>query len=459
MADAETSRRINDLERLASKVLELKRRVRPRRPIVIEFAGSPKAGKTSALNSLDIFLRRNGFRTRILTERASVCPIPNKFDPVFNVWTGCAALNQLLDTISNNALKIDVIIMDRGFFDAICWFEWQAHKGLLRSNDFDNFVNFFLSPRFRMLIDLIVAFESDPETSIEREYRNLLTRKEGSVMRKDVLESYRDVVSKCILKYEKLFRDAISLNTNKKKQAEVGYEVTQFTLKKLMEIANEKIGYIPLSSIPSNMESVFDYKVISNLVENDLSFEDRNLVENNKNLIQIIPIAVIKQKNEMQFVVARKSEKALSSRSPERRKVLTWFGGHIRQEDSNFLPNSSSLEVIKQCLYREVKEEIDVDINPTETNPKCIWVRDGTRSECHLAIVFIIECDLKTTKITVDGEELVKYEKKKMTGTGEILTAREILSKEKIDSWSEIIIKNIIGFQNIDADRQTKFSL
>lgn len=143
MVSAETQKRINELEKLAARILVLKRRVRPRRPIVIEFAGSPKSGKTSALNSLDIFLRRNGFRTKILTERASVCPIPNKFDPIFNVWTGCAALNQLMDTLANNALKLDVIIMDRGFFDALCWFEWQREQGFLRTQDFDSFIDFF----------------------------------------------------------------------------------------------------------------------------------------------------------------------------------------------------------------------------------------------------------------------------------------------------------------------------
>lgn len=96
MKEAEVLKRISELEKLAADILQLKRRVRPRRPIVIEFSGSPKSGKTTAISSLDIFLRRNGFRTKVLTERASVCPIPNKFDPVFNVWTGCAALNQSL---------------------------------------------------------------------------------------------------------------------------------------------------------------------------------------------------------------------------------------------------------------------------------------------------------------------------------------------------------------------------
>ena len=67
-----------ELEDLASDILQLKKTYRQRRPIVIEFCGCPKSGKTSCVNSLNIFLKRNGFNTSVLTERANVCPVPNE---------------------------------------------------------------------------------------------------------------------------------------------------------------------------------------------------------------------------------------------------------------------------------------------------------------------------------------------------------------------------------------------
>jgi len=435
---------------LAAKILALKRRVRPRRPIVIEFSGSPKSGKTSALNSLDIFLRRNGFRTRVLTERASVCPIPNKFDPVFNVWTGCAALNQLMDTIANNALRVDVIIMDRGFFDALCWFEWQRTNGLLRKDDYSRFINFFLAPRFRMVIDLVLAFDASPDTSIEREYRNLLTRKEGSVMRKEVLSSYREIVSQSLEKYKHMFRQVTMSNTDQKTQDKVSYDITKLTLEKLRGIADEKIGHIPRSEINASLSSVFRFDEIRTAVESSMAYAEREAVEHDANLVQLLPIAVIKQTGEPSILVGRKAEKAVSAKSPERKKLLGYFGGHVREEDSNFLVSQSNLEVLKQCLYREVKEEIGIDVDPSDDNPFCIWVRDGTKSENHLAVVFVIERDLQNTRVTVDGEEMVRYEKKGVTGTGAILNTSQILKREKIDSWTKNIIEKIIGSQDTE---------
>ena len=59
---------INELQKLAEEVRTLKVEHRQKRPIVIEFSGSPKAGKTSCINSLELFLKRNGFSVQIIQE-------------------------------------------------------------------------------------------------------------------------------------------------------------------------------------------------------------------------------------------------------------------------------------------------------------------------------------------------------------------------------------------------------
>jgi hypothetical protein len=86
----ERSKNIAELEELAAQIIKLKKSVIPRRPIVIEFCGSPKAGKLSCISSLAMFLRRNGIRTIVFSERGAICPIRNKFDPSFNIWAGCS---------------------------------------------------------------------------------------------------------------------------------------------------------------------------------------------------------------------------------------------------------------------------------------------------------------------------------------------------------------------------------
>jgi putative protein kinase ArgK-like GTPase of G3E family len=67
----------SDRQRRTEKLAELFI-TRGRKPIVLEFAGVPKAGKTSTLSQVQTFLRRCGFRVEVVVERASICPIRDK---------------------------------------------------------------------------------------------------------------------------------------------------------------------------------------------------------------------------------------------------------------------------------------------------------------------------------------------------------------------------------------------
>src|SRR6266542_4300921 len=154
------------LEELADALLKEKRSYRSRRPIVIEFCGTPKAGKSSCISSLVIFLKRNGFKVRVLTERASVCPVNNKFDPNFNVWTGCSALAELVQVVSNDSKKVDVVILDRGVFDAVCWFHWQRSHSYLDEHHYELFRDFFFAERWVSKIDIVYILKADAKTAL-----------------------------------------------------------------------------------------------------------------------------------------------------------------------------------------------------------------------------------------------------------------------------------------------------
>src|SRR5437016_696980 len=94
-----------------------------RRAIVIEFAGVPKAGKSSTISQIYSFLKRCGFRVKIVVERASVCPVRDKRHFTFNVWTAATTLAQILDQTQEPPRddQPQILILDRGLFDSICW--------------------------------------------------------------------------------------------------------------------------------------------------------------------------------------------------------------------------------------------------------------------------------------------------------------------------------------------------
>jgi hypothetical protein len=113
-------KKIEDLEARAAKLKQLLDNGTAKRPLIIEFSGAPKAGKTRSISVLELFLKRNGIKAEVFTERASIAPIKTKGHLYFNVWVSCASLQGMLEALYRD---LDVFILDRGLFDALVWNE------------------------------------------------------------------------------------------------------------------------------------------------------------------------------------------------------------------------------------------------------------------------------------------------------------------------------------------------
>ena len=104
----------------------------PPRPCIVELAGTPRAGKTTAMHGLAGRLESTDFRVEVVEEQAARCPVWSKRDPEFNIWTVCTTLAQTIEASYNNA---HVILIDRGIFDALCWMDWYANLGCIGPGD------------------------------------------------------------------------------------------------------------------------------------------------------------------------------------------------------------------------------------------------------------------------------------------------------------------------------------
>ena len=71
-------------------------RIGARRAFVLELTGTPKAGKTTTLSTLQAFFKAAGLRVETLKERAADCPLPMKGHFFFNAWTMCTMLAEVL---------------------------------------------------------------------------------------------------------------------------------------------------------------------------------------------------------------------------------------------------------------------------------------------------------------------------------------------------------------------------
>lgn len=433
---------IAELEGLAKEVLEIKQKSLPRRPLVIEFCGSPKSGKSSCINSLELFLRRNGFRTRLLTERASVCPITNKFDPYFNIWTVSSALAELVEVLSNSPKDYDILIMDRGIFDGLCWFNFLHERDNLDQENLSKLESFLTMSRLKGVLDLVYIFSADAKISLDREYANLLTEKTGSIMKREVLDHFKASVSRTAERYVNVYQKIEFFDTTEKSQNEVGYEVTKDVLKILQNNLEESVGYIQRSILDEDLDIKFKFND-TQLSNHTLSYASRAPIERDATKVQPIPVLIIKDTESNKVLVVRKNSKSTSKTSPEAGKDLIYLGGHIRKEDSFHSTKKDIISVAKYALAREVKEEIGIDYHPnsSQNNPLCIWIRNNERSSKHLAICFIWETKVDKLKLRIDKNEFVTPSK--ASKSGRFYEINELVkNKNNFEAWSRVIINN-----------------
>lgn len=436
---------IDKLENLAQEVLKLKNLHRQRRPIIIEFCGSPKAGKTSSITALNIFLKRNGFKTTILTERASICPISDKESPVFNVWTCSATINEINEKMdeANTASEgnLDIILCDRGIFDALCWFRWLKSRDKMSEEEYDVLTQFAMLNRWQKNIDLVYIFLTTPEESIRREYANLLTNKRGSIMKEDILEQYKKSVEETLHEYESAFRATCVQDTTDREQNDVSYKVTEKTLQTLKEMLMEKIGYADRSSL-FLQEGLIDYSKVKCELEK-VKYGLREEVEANSDFIQPIAIAAIISEDGGKILCVKKTRKSTDASSPEFGQTLLYVGGHMRREDST-AKCRSFLDVLRNTLERELYEELGISFALNQKrDPFVIYTPNSNKSRKHLAIGWVIKLN-EGSKLRLDSYELVQ--KKGRSKSGTFIPFQNITDPDiSLESWSKTILLNIFA--------------
>lgn len=355
------------------------------------------------------------------------------------------SLANMIGTYENKKNSVDVLILDRGIFDALCWFEWLSRNRKMERDLKQRAEEFLLYKDFVQKINIVFVFKASPEVSIHREFANLLTSKMGTIMNLTVLKDYLTSIDITKNKYENAFHDVIEIDTSIKDQDSVGKEVTEKTLKSLREQLMEKIGYFvkteKIKEVLSTNDN-FDYDDVKTLFPSDkIKFGLRNDVEKNDEFLQIVPIAVITNENG-EVLVAKKKNTSRSDDSPEKDKPLLYFGGHTRSSDVTGITKRTRsydefLEICKSTLKRELDEELGSVFALDDKVPTIIYTRSHPKSSRHLAICFTVKIK-KTDKLVLDSYELVQH--KGTSKSGGFFQAKDLVN-EDLEDWSILILK------------------
>ena len=406
-------------------------------PVFFEFAGSPKSGKTTCIGIVAHFLKRRNIRVVQPAEGASLrTPERLKDDWLaFNAWSGCYALQNIL-TDSFADPPVDVVLLDRGLFDIAGWMEFLcSYERRVTQADRDRVTDFFTLDLWRRRVNGVFLFVADHETSLGRETDSTLTTAPGTVMNPETLkaltEAYDRAASNLNDQFERLFRVDTSLRGSKALEFQmVAYSVAEKMVELLDDLGTQELLVTEEVRFEGFKTDANEIRRMCDTILRGGSprFMHREEAEKSKELKQVVPYALVKDKSGRFFRARRRAD---TKRKELRRKLTVLVGGHAEKRDWD---PANPGQVFETCLRRELDEEL-VGVRIESVRPLG-FVFDPHTPVGHHHLAFIHE-------VTVGGKPLVRrqaIDKEFGREAIEWITADKICECiDELDPWSQLV--------------------
>lgn len=161
-----------------------------------EFAGLPKSGKTTIIECVRHFFRRNGFIVKNFNGHDRNVPIDKSDAFELNMTLASHAV-EYINTSYVADSKFTIHFLDRGIFDRSVFTEKLRRERKISNNEAEIITQFLLMERNCKIIDGLFVFVVDPETSLIREYSKTLIPAPGRVMNINYLNELKLTLLDC----------------------------------------------------------------------------------------------------------------------------------------------------------------------------------------------------------------------------------------------------------------------
>jgi predicted NUDIX family phosphoesterase len=426
----------DQIAKLEAEALRLKALLEKRtakRPLIIEFSGGPKAGKTRLISVLELFLKRNGIKTEVFTERASISPIRTKGHLNFNIWVSCASLQGMLEALFRD---IDVFILDRGIFDALVWNEWLEATGKITYEEAEQIAKFFTMNRWIDLIDLVFLISCDPKESIEREHADQLTTKRGTIMAEDTLRQIKEATERARKKYGSSLKKILPFDTTNTRTMDAAVKIAHEALNVLSQFLDESICVLPAGQLSVTLpesgliEDRATVSAFTDFVRAKHTFAPRSEAEQNTNLLQPIPCAILRHKDKVLILKRNKPGHPLHD------KYDVWAGGHVSESDAG-------ADILTNTLNRELSEEVFIkEAYELQGGPiALIRTNEDARASRHIAVLYQIELKSEDVALALNQKEFRSTRGTSLSGR--LVNASEMREVyDQMGKWSQYIVEH-----------------
>lgn len=407
------------------------------RAFVIEFAGTPKSGKSTSVEAIRHFFSRNGFQVHVLAERAALCPIEMKGHLFFNTWCASTMLAELL---ANVQARADIIIVDRGLFDALVWLILQVKRGELTDTEAATFKSFLLLGRWCKLIDLVVVMNVSAEQAIKRENAQRITPRPGRIMNKKILEMISNSVHEAFTKYGASFSAAIQHVTTDHTVHDSNVELAALIVDRLETFLNPDVLTAPVSVLAplplagiSNF-STADAEQARNVILGAMHCVRRSEAEIDSLHVQIIPCGVLTHKDGV-VIFKRKEGDQKSS----------LYGKTAIFQATHVVCGTCGATVLEDSLFERIARSLHIGVRfPMHLIGYC-WDRTDANSRHHFAMVYKVDIS-EATAVDLKNKEFPRWRDPSIDG--EFIRWSDLENRQEeleLEPWSKAILTSMLN--------------
>ena len=430
-----------------------------RKPLVIEFAGVPKAGKTSTLTHVQTFLKRCGFRTDVVVERASVCPIRDKKHANFNIWTACTTLAQILEKTQNPPRPDDpqILFLDRGIFDSICWMTMMERISRIRRDERELIQKFLLIDDWKKRISAVFVMLVSPSDAMKREQGVLpVEGTGGSIMNSEILQQIKEINEECVDQLGKDFR-IFSVNTSDGETKENPERTAEVVAEAIIGLIEAQLEENILSCSKKVVTKFFGERnfidasqaeKLARYFREDLesNFRPRDAVENDESRVQALPIVVIRNADG-EVLRLRRREKTVDNILHD--KIVIWAGGHVRCEDA------VNGDPLTRCAVREIEEELRLQIEPASLRSiGAVYFDNGGSTSKHVGIAYEWRASTNDVSVVLSRTEFFEKRGTSLSGSSASVDqlAKDVGNNKLAEPWSVELIREYLAKDTFDSN-------
>lgn len=136
-------------------------------PLFVELLGLPGVGKTTVASLLQAKFAQYNLKCAILQEAAIKVPSQIiKGTLSFTLWTLNYCLSEIIDY--RKSREFNIVILDRGLLDTICWVRWLKNIGLIKGAEERVIEKYIEKIQWFETTPLIIVLHTDFTTTLKR---------------------------------------------------------------------------------------------------------------------------------------------------------------------------------------------------------------------------------------------------------------------------------------------------